>query len=533
MLKFNHFVAAMLAVSACLTAVPASWAINTVVNSPVAGSSDPLTIRKAFQLEKDPPISLTLRNASAEAVLRTLAQRAHLSLVFMPGGTGTPTTPAAAKTADDLDSDLENNLASPPSSSAAAESIGQRIPYLELRGIPLSEAFALVLQMTGLVARRVYNTLLITTPEKMTQMGFSSPLIKTYTVYNQLTGGGAGAPGGAAAGAAAGATGGGSIVAQLTDIYKTRGIVPEPKLILDPRTTTLIVIGTQEAIDIADRMIPILDQALPQVMVEIKLIELTKRGSEELGFSYGFSQGKFGVSYNEAAATGATGGAAGRAAGGAAAGGGVTLNPINLLAQNGLALGNPVTGTDRTGISFNSLADFAPNFNMRLNALIQNSQARVLTSPRMAIQHGVKGMFDSTTDVPILSTTVTATAATETVTTLPIGEKMEITPFIDVEQGMITMKIKPDISTRGQLVTVGTQSVPEKGKRMVETTLRVRDGESAVIGGLMRTVTNEQQSKIPVLGDIPLLGSLFTNTSVEKEDVEVLIMITPRIMKNE
>jgi MSHA biogenesis protein MshL len=54
-----------------------------------------------------------------------------------------------------------------------------------------------------------------------------------------------------------------------------------------------------------------------------------------------------------------------------------------------------------------------------------------------------------------------------------------------------------------------------------------------VIGGLMRTLTNERQSKIPVLGDIPFLGNLFTNNTQEKEEVEVLIMITPRIMKSE
>ncbi|PIQ24685.1 hypothetical protein COW36_23195 [bacterium (Candidatus Blackallbacteria) CG17_big_fil_post_rev_8_21_14_2_50_48_46] len=523
MQKFNHLVAATLAVCATFGPISGAWAVNTVVNAPVAGSSDPLTIRKAFQLESDPLISLTLRDASAEAVLRTLAQRANLSLVFMSSNAGSgsaaaASTPEASAPANDLEDDLDAPPAAASSSSSQSSAMGQRIPFLELRSIPLSEAFALVLQMTGLVARRVYNTLLISTPEKMEQMGFSSPLIKTYTVYNQLTSAGSGSAGGGATAASQ------PINTQLETIFKSRGLNPLPKMIVDPRTTTLILIGTQEAIDIADRMIPILDQALPQVMVEIKLIELTKRGSEELGFAYGFSQGKFGFSYNQTTSTAA-------AAGGGA--GGITPNPINLISQNAAFLGNPVTGTDRSGLSFNSLADFTPNFNVRLNALIQNSQARLLTSPRMAIQHGVKGVFDSTTEVPILSTTVTATAATETVQTLPIGEKMDITPYIDVENGMITMKVKPDISTRGQTVTVGAQSVPEKGKRMVETTLRVRDGESAVIGGLMRTITNESKSKVPVLGDIPFLGGLFTNTKIEKEDVEVLIMITPRIIKNE
>lgn len=522
MLKSKCFLSAVLAASMILMPVSQALAVNTVVNSPVAGSSDPLTIRKAFQLESDPPISLTMRNASAEAVLRVLAERAKLSLVFLDGSSGntslSPSLPATASSASELEEDdLDSPAANTANKSATSGSgVSLRIPYLDLKSIPLSEAFALVLQMTGLVARRVYNTLLITSPEKMDQLGFSAPLIKTYTVYNQMIAGST---------AGAGAVAGAGIDQQLMTIFQSRGLKPMPKMIVDPRTTTLVLIGTQEAIDIADKMIPILDQSLPQVMVEIKLIELTKRGSQELGFAYGFSQGKFGVSFNQATAVGAAAPAAG--------GAGITLNPVNALAQSPQALGNPSTGTDRSGFSFNSLADFAPNFNVRLNALISNSQARILTNPRMAIQHGVTGKFDSTTEIPIISTTVTATAATETVQNIPIGEKMDITPFIDIEQGMVTMKIKPDISTRGQTVSVGAQSIPEKGKRMIETTLRVRDGESAVIGGLMRTITNERQSKIPVLGDIPLLGSLFTNNSLEKEEVEVLIMITPRIMKSE
>ena len=527
MLKSKYVLTAVLAASMVLMPVSQALAVNTVVNSPVAGSSDPLTIRKAFQLEYDPPLDLVFRNATAETILRDFASRAKLSVVFMdgdPSGTASPSLPTTTSS-NSGDNELEDDLDSPPpsvsnSSSAGSSGSGSqlRIRYLDLKSVPLSEAFALVLQMTGLVARRVYNTLLITTPEKMDQLGFSAPLIKTYTVYNQMI---AGSTGGAAAG---GAAAGAGIDTQLMTIFQSRGLKPMPKMIVDTRTTTLVLIGTQEAIDIADKMIPILDQSLPQVMVEIKLIELTKRGSQELGFAYGFSQGKFGVSFNQAAA-----GAAAPAAGGA----GITLNPLNAVAQNPQALGNPSTGTGRSGFSFNSLADFAPNFNVRLNALISNSQARILTNPRMAIQHGVTGKFDSTTEIPIISTTVTATAATETVQNISIGEKMDITPFIDIEQGMVTMKIKPDISTRGQTVSVGAQSIPEKGKRMIETTLRVRDGESAVIGGLMRTITNERQSKIPVLGDIPLLGSLFTNNTQEKEEVEVLIMITPRIMKSE
>ncbi len=302
----------------------------------------------------------------------------------------------------------------------------------------------------------------------------------------------------------AGGAGGGvmsPIVQQLQAVFRRRGLNPAPELLIDQRTATLIVIGSQEAIDIADQLVPILDRALPQVNVEVKMIELTQRASQELGLSYEIGQGQTAAAFN---------------------------NSAILPGQ----APNPPAAEGESLVSFSTLNRLAPNFSARLNALIRDSQARVLTSPRLTIQHGVQAIFDSTTAFPIISTTATATAATQTVQSINIGEKLTITPFVDLEKGLITMKLVPEISTRGELVSAGGQTIPEVNNRKVDTILTVEDGESVVIGGLMRKTDTEVKNKIPLLGDIPLLGALFSDTVTSKEDVEILIMVTPRILKS-
>jgi len=506
--KLQRAAAAALVVSLLHLSTGSVFADTQLINPPVASATDALTIRKAFRLESDPLVSIIQRDAKVEDVLRGLAQKANLSLIFMGDGSTltAPVSAAPASTSSSAEEDplaaltKEADSASSGSSTSASSSAGmvtnRTIPYLELKNVPVSEAFALVLQMSGLVGRRIYNSLLITTPDTMTKMGFSSPVIKTYRIYNQAS---TAAVSSGNTTTSAGGGGSSPLIDQLKAVFTSRNMMPAPQMMLDTRTSTLILVGTQEAIDIADQLIPVLDQPLPQVVVEVKLIELTKAASEQLGVSYGFGQGKVGVGFN---------------------------NPALINGQ-----GNPVTGTGETGITFSSLSNFAPNFNVRLNALIQNRQARVLTSPRLTIQHGVQATFDSTTQFPISSTTATATAVTQTITSLDIGEKLAITPFIDLEKNLVTMKLKPEISTRGAIVQVGAQTIPEKNLRTVETILAVPDGQSVIIGGLMRKNDSEIVSKIPVLGDIPILGALFSTTQKQTEDVEVVIMVTPHILE--
>ena len=158
-LKLKRRSVAFVAALTLINATPAAIAADSqqVINPPVAGAADALTIRKAFRLEKDPIISVKYRDIPVELVMRALAQRAGLNLVFMANQASvssalppTATAPVAAN--DDADAalmELESLTSGADASTAApsvASSSSMMIPYIELNDIPLSEAFALVLQ---------------------------------------------------------------------------------------------------------------------------------------------------------------------------------------------------------------------------------------------------------------------------------------------------------------------------------------------------------------------------------------------------
>lgn len=503
MSRHRHFLKAFLAVSAVLSTTTAFAASTSevILNPPVASSVDALTIRKAFQLEQDPLVSITLKNAQIDVVMRSLAEKAGLSLVFL-GDSNSNSSTAAATQQQPSEGTSDTASGTAATQAAAPTTRMTTIPFIDLKNVPLSQAFAFVLKLSGLSGRRMYNSLIIATPERLMEMGFSAPIVKAYQVYNsiQLSGGSGGGGGGT------GGTGG-SIDQQLTTVLETRGIKPMPKIIMEMRTNTMIVMGTQEVIDVVDALMPVLDKAVPQVMVEIKLVELSKQASSQLGISYGFGQGKVGAGFNTGASAGGT-------------------------ALPGVATpGQPGTGSSSI-VTFNALSDFAPNFNAKLDALIQNSEAKVLTNPRIAIRHGIEGSFDAVTKVPIVNTQTTTTTATQTVSSLSIGESIKITPLIDVEHGFITMVIAPTISTRGATINLAQGPAPEVNERRVNTTLRVKDGGSVIIGGLMRQSSTTGKNKIPILGDIPLLGALFSTSTSQEEEVELVIIVTPHIMKD-
>lgn len=497
MSRHRHFLKAFLAVSAVLSTTTAFAASTSevILNPPVASSVDALTIRKAFQLEQDPLVSITLKNAQVDVVMRSLAEKAGLSLVFLGDGSSN-TSATSAATQEPAEAPTDDSAGGASTKAAVPTTRMSTIPFIDLKNVPLSQAFAFVLKLSGLSGRRMYNSLIIATPERLLDMGFSAPIVKAYQIYNSIQLGGASGAGGAA---------GGSIDQQLTSVLETRGIKPMPKIIMEMRTNTMIVMGTQEVIDVVDALMPVLDKAVPQVMVEIKLVELSKQASSQLGISYGFGQGKVGAGFNTGTAS--------------------TVAP-------GIATpGQPGTGSSSI-VTFNALSDFAPNFNAKLDALIQNSEAKVLTNPRIAIRHGIEGSFDAVTKVPIVNTQTTTTTATQTVSSLSIGESIKITPLIDVEHGFITMVIAPTISTRGATINLSQGPAPEVNERRVNTTLRVKDGGSVIIGGLMRQSSTTGKNKIPILGDIPLLGALFSTSTSQEEEVELVIIVTPHIMKD-
>ena len=108
-----------------------------------------------------------------------------------------------------------------------------------------------------------------------------------------------------------------------------------------------------------------------------------------------------------------------------------------------------------------------------------------------------------------------------------IGIKLDVTSNVKSD-GYVLIEVRPEVSTLLELIN---NQYPRTAVRIIETNMRVKDGDTIIMGGLIREEDIQNVSKIPLLGDLPLLGTLFRNVSVTKNRNEVVVMMTPHIMR--
>lgn len=174
-----------------------------------------------------------------------------------------------------------------------------------------------------------------------------------------------------------------------------------------------------------------------------------------------------------------------------------------------------------------------------LDAIAKQGQVNLISSPRIStlnnqkaiIRIGTQDVFFRAVITP--STDTTGPITTFSPETITVGVVLSVTPQIS-RDGRIMLAIHPSISEKtGEAVAPDGNSAPIIDVRETNTVIRMRDSETVLIGGLIQTRTNETVKSVPFLGDIPIVGSLFRNTEQEKKKSELVILITPHIMKKE
>ena len=183
----------------------------------------------------------------------------------------------------------------------------------------------------------------------------------------------------------------------------------------------------------------------------------------------------------------------------------------------------------------------------QLKYLVNNQKGRVLTNPKIMVTNGQKSIIDLTSDyVKTTSTEMNTNSATDTpivTRTYELGNdeglKIEMIPFIS-QDGYVSLNMVPEFSTiKSQMKTKD-----EYGEEVISATmlqrrnlklnnLRIKDGETLVIAGLIKESEKQNVTKVPVLGDLPLVGVFFRSTSNAKSKEELVIMITPHIVYSE
>lgn len=166
------------------------------------------------------------------------------------------------------------------------------------------------------------------------------------------------------------------------------------------------------------------------------------------------------------------------------------------------------------------------------------SNGKVLACPNVTVFDGRKATILMGDKVPVFTSSSDSTdsdsSTTMTVEYKDVGVKLEVlTRINEMDKQTITLVIKPSVSTISQWVESGNNKAPQISERSAETTVRVKNGETILIGGLLKNEEIKSIKQIPFLSKIPILGELFKSRSTEKKDTEVVIAITPKIVYDE
>lgn len=248
-----------------------------------------------------------------------------------------------------------------------------------------------------------------------------------------------------------------------------------------------------------------------QVLLQVKVAHVDRTALKNLGVSY-VVKGTTAEGYS---------GVAGVPKGGISGSGGSTS----------------ATGTNNTGLgSFDPLSAFTlgvsyfpSGIGAVIQALASKNLAKILAEPNMLVKSGQKGNFLAGSKIPYNVVTSTGGTATTSVVFVDVGVKLNFTPDV-LSNGMIALKIDPaEVSSiAGKLEVNG---YPIIDTREVRTSVELRDGESLVLAGLLQEETIRTMSKVPLFGDIPILGALFRATSDELKEKELVFFVTPKIVK--
>lgn len=264
---------------------------------------------------------------------------------------------------------------------------------------------------------------------------------------------------------------------QYADLDKIKaileGLMVDRTITVDTRTQTLMVISKEAEMQIARDIIAKLDVPVPQVFLEVRVEELSTTALDKIGVQQG--------SYAK----------------------------LRLL-------------SDAQGL----ITDLALDLPSIVEALKQDGIARTLANPSLVTLDGQTSKLLIGDKIPVESQELIDGQMQTVITYIQAGIQLEFTPRISADN-YITLNIKPQISSLGEYLTKG---YPLIRSRELETIVRIKDGETFVIGGLIREDDRQSLEKVPILGDIPILGALFKHTEDSKQSTDIIIFITPKII---
>ena len=483
---------------------------------------------------------LVLRDAPVREVLSLLARAAGLNLAYIGGEAEKPQDAEnVTKTSQKISLDIENE--------------------------PVQDVFNYVLRLSGLEANRSGRTIFVGTqlPNSSRDLVMRNLRLNQVTVdvaLNFLVALGAesavsrerlvtsvnAVPVGGAANTAVTQT----QTTTETKIETQRITYTDSKPILrglqasgDERTNSVTLIGSPKMVEMAVSQLRQLDIRRRQVVVNVKIIDVNLTGTQDYNTSFSFGVGNNFFVNDGGAASLNFGGS--RPANSNEVNNTVTETPVTnnpLQAEvTGSAAGinrDPTIQGNKTG-GIPTLYQFPRRLLTSLQAQVTKGNAKILTDPTLIVQEGQNAVVKLTTEVyaglDILSQGTGTTSSTTF--SKPIIKEAGLSLNVKVERiddnGFVSLSVAPTVSAPGGTAQVGGGNgtiTLLSARTLTSGVLRLRDSQTLILSGIIQDTDRTSVSKLPILGDIPLLGALFRKTNKQNERREVIILLTPQIM---
>lgn len=285
----------------------------------------------------------------------------------------------------------------------------------------------------------------------------------------------------------------------------------EKRVLVNPEVNALVLVGTPAEYERAKKLLQNLDAELKQVSVEAKILAIDKNASKNLGIEWMWSTIPQYPDRNDDSYT--------------------TMNTDGSMTRYE-NYSYERTANDLTGygiIRFGKGPEGIPfewYYGARINALVANGKARILSRPNVTTIQGREAEINISDNVPVPKIQTTNSTTTTSIEYRRAGIILRYTPRIN-EDGTITATIHTEVSTPTYVEDLKMYRFNE---RSADTTVTVRDGQPMIIGGLIGAEESKSISKIPFLGDLPILGWLFRNHRRSKSESELIIFLTAHVL---
>lgn len=288
--------------------------------------------------------------------------------------------------------------------------------------------------------------------------------------------------------------------AKSASISENTAIKPENRVLADVSTGSLLVYGTAADGEAVRQLVKKLDVPARQISIETKVVSMSKENASKLGIQWDWtSLPRYNSSFDDS--------------------GNITRPSFD------------GSGTAGGIISFGKGPEGRPyewQYSATLEALVTDGKAEVLSRPNIVTLQGQEAVINIGGEVPVPKVSTTNSTVTTSIEYRPAGIILKCRPMVN-QDGYITSRIHTEVSSPQYVEEMNAYSFQ---KRSADTTVRLKDGETMVIGGLISSEEVKSMSKVPFLGDIPILGNLFKSIHTSKNNSEIFIVLKASVIKD-